>query len=344
MVSLVFSLSKYSGKNEIRILLDRPPNTLDFSQNPDVMAQKILPLIQDFSYQLQPKSTTEDFTLIPGTPSKPLLHFSVARDDLTRSILFINHAADILYDTLSLSKTNWMKQKGYRVYETKGHNLSYLGFQTQDPILKHLAVRKAISLALPISDWIQYKFFNWVTPNPDTGINQDLQKANELLDQAGFPIQTSGARFSLRYLTTPVREGNEMAYLVREALKPIGIDIQITLLETSLFFNKLKRGDFQIFGSRIARNSPSDPVFDFFSKKGAKNYFQYENSTLEDRFKKSKVLSWNQTKDQVLQDLPIIPLYEWKHGLLVSDRIQTPPKIEDFLDESFRFLAQLQLK
>ena len=60
------------------------------------------------------------------------------------------------------------------------------------------------------------------------------------------------SHFSTR--TTPVREGNENALLIREALKGVGIHVEVTPIETSLFFNRLTHGDFQIFASVINRN------------------------------------------------------------------------------------------
>ena len=308
------------------------------------MARKIFPLLKEFDYTAEASPDLQDFLLFPKDASKPILHFKVVRDDLTRSILYLRNSADVLYDTLSLTKTNWMKNHGHPIFEAPGHNLGFLGFQMRDPILKELKVRQAIALALPLQDWIQYKFFNWVILSSDAVQNPDLNRANILLDQAGFPIQPDGFRFHLRYLTTPVREGNEMAYLNREALKKIGIDVQIKLLETSLFFSKLKSGDFQLFGSFISRNSPDEPIYEFFSEHGTRNYFKYQNQSLGARFESNPKLSWDQAKDEILKDLPIIPFYEWKHGLLVSDRIVAPEKIEEKLDESFRFLPLLQLK
>jgi peptide/nickel transport system substrate-binding protein len=337
-------------KNEIRILIDRIPNTLTTGQAPDATAQRILPLISEFHYHLGQKTAPEDFILKPANPTLPDLHFVYVRDELSRAMLFMSGRTDILFDTLSLSKTEWIKKQGIRLITAPGFTFSFVGFQLTDPILKDIRVRRAIQLALPVSDWMHYKLFDWVEALPGTSLMPDLKQANRLLDEAGFPRKGNCpaaldssishkecSRFSLQYFTTPVREGNEMALLVREALKNLSIQVTIQPVETSLFYSKLKRGEFQIFAGRIPRNDESVSVSDFLSPKGIRNYFHYES--LPDQ-----KLVWNDVKEQVFRELPIIPLFNWKHAVVISDRIDPLPETSAKLDDSFRFLNSLRLK
>jgi len=324
-------------KNEIRILIDRVPNTLDPSQAPDTMTQRIFPLLTEFHYQAAKDAKLEDFILEPRDQTLPKLHFQFVRDELTRAMLFLSHRADVLYDTLSLTKTDWMKKQGIRTIEAPGFTFSFVGFQLRDPILKDLRIRKAIQLALPVSDWMHYKLFDWVDAPEGVHLAPDLTEANHLLDEAHFPKDADGIRFTLQYFTTPVREGNEMALLVREALKGIGIRVTILPLETSLFYNRLKRGDFQIFSGRIPRNDEKALVSDFLGPKGVRNYFHYE--ALPDHS-----FAWNEVKDRVFKDLPFVPLYNWKHAAVLSDRVIALPETVLHLDDSFRFLNSLRLK
>jgi hypothetical protein len=331
-------------KNEIRILIDRPPNTLSVSQNPDSMARKILPLLTEGHYQLSQSSTLEDFYLIPGRSNEPKLHFTVARDDLARGILFEEGKADVLFDTLSLSKTNWFKEHDRSTLESEGFHLSYLGFNLKDPILRNSAVREAISLALPVDAWVKYKYFGWVRRSPEAPPLPDLARARSLLDSAGYKAPSQGPRFHLSYLTTPVREGNELALLTREALKQIDIAVDVIPLETSLFFSRLKKGDFELFGARIMRTSNEESIAEYLKSSGLKNYFSYSNAALDDELQKNSELPWIRAKKYVLQDRPFIPLFIWKHGLLLSSRVKLRAGDAFQSDDSFRFLTELQLK
>ena len=323
-------------KNEIRILVDRAPNTLDASQAPDAWARKIIPLLHDFHYTVRQPARMEEFTLVPSDASQPELHFKAIRDEMARALVFMSGGGDVLFDSLSLSRTRWMKKNGTQVIEAQGYSLSFIGFQVNAPVLSNLKVRQAIALSFPVQDWIQYKFFQYVEAFAETPV-QDLVRASKLLDEAGYPVQENGLRFTLHYVTTPVREGNEMALLVREALKKLGIVLEIMPLETSLFYQRLKRGDFEMFGSRLLRNSEADSVADLLGAHGQRNYFHYP------RLEK-KEFTWNEVKNQVLQDLPLIPLFVWKHAAVLSDRVLSNDSTSRQMDDTFRFLSTLSLR
>jgi ABC-type transport system substrate-binding protein len=337
-------------KNEIRILIDRAPNTLDLRHPPDAMARRILPLLSEGGYRLDAPRGLDDFRLLPPDPAgpagpgKPALHFRVVKDDLTRGVLYSRGTVDVLFDTLSLSKTDHFRKLGYAVIAPEGHHLSYLGFDLRNPILARLEVRRAIREALPLSLWAQQKYFNLVAPIGSPANGGDPKAAAERLERAGFSKGADGFRFHLRYLTTPVREGNELAFLVREALRPVGIRVEVIPLESSLFFSRLKRGDFDLFGSRVLRPTPETPVGDLFRSGAPKNYFGYSNSSLDAFVDQHPQAGWPDLVQWVQEDLPCIPLFTWRHGLLLSSRMAwSPGKAPGRMDDSFRFLSLLQI-
>jgi len=337
-------LFKDTGKAPIRVLIDRIPNTLDPSQNPDMTARRILPLITEFGYRPHPQDSLEDFTLTPPDLTRPEIQFKVVRDDLSRGLLFESGRADVLFDSLSLSKTAHYRDSGKTVIVEKGFHLSYLGFNLRHPILMRPEVRRAIEKALPISEWILHKYFGFVEALPEGGGNGDPAEAAKELSRAGLIPDSNGVRFKLTYLTTPVREGNELALLVRAALAQVGIRIEVIPLEPSLFFSKLNKGEFDLFGSRIPRSNPKEAVADFFMSKGRRNYFSYSNPELDRSFSQDSKLSLEQVLPTLRRDLPVIPLFTWNHGLLLSSRVLWPTQSEMAIDDSFRFLARLQLK
>lgn len=340
--------SQGNSKHEILILIDRVPNTLDPRQAPDSMARRILPLITDAGYRLVSDHGLDDFLLEPPTPpgggGALALRFRVVKDDLTRGVLYSRGEADVLYDTLSLSKTDHFQKLGHRVLTPEGHHLSYLGFDLRNPILARPEVRRALQEALPVSQWAQYKYFNQVKPLSRTLGAGDPRAAAQRLDRAGFLPNREGIRFSLRYLTTPVREGNELAFLVREALREIGVRVEVIPLESSLFFSRLKRGDFDLFGSRMVRSTSEAPVGELFRSHAPRNYFGYSNASLDAYLNIHPQAGWLEIAKWVEKDLPCIPLFTWRHGLLLSSRMRwrgedTPSRFDD----SFRFLADLQI-
>jgi ABC-type transport system substrate-binding protein len=335
-----FMSSQDNSKNTIRVLIDRYPQ----SQLVDGAFQKIQPLIDEFHYQLTEFPSEERMVL--SRPNRPSIEFTTVRDEVTRALLFLRGDADILYDTLSLAKTEWARHQrpDLQVFEKEGARLSYLGFQASSPTLKDRRVREAIIRSLPINEWIHYKFFNWVTRTDEVEIpSYDPGRAAELLDSAGYPIK-NGQRFSLRYLTTPVREGNETAQLVREALKQIGITVVVTTIETSLYFSKMQQGDADLFSSLWVRPSRDAPAIELLGKGQRRNYTHFSSVELESIFEKRPNTTLREVAPTILNELPLMPLYNWKHGLITASRIRVPADIDNSLDESFRFLARLEIK
>lgn len=302
------------------------------------MARKILPLIEA-GYRPVPPLDLEDFTLIPATDSSPPLHFQTIRDDLTRGILFDRGRADVLFNALSLSKTRWFQNQGARTLEAPGYHLSFIGFNLRDPALRDPRVRKAILHALPLEDWVRFKYHHWVTLLPAWSKHYSPEKSRALLAEAGYGSSTGKPRLSLRFLTTPSREGSELALLFREALAKVGVPVDITPLESSLFFQRLKKGEVQVFSSRMLREKESDSVADYVQTGGSKNYFSW--SSLHPN--PLAHWTWAEIEPRVLAELPFLPLFTWKHGLLLSPRIRNAPAPEQLREDSFRFLSTLRL-
>ncbi len=331
-------------KTGIRVLIDRPPNTLSPGQIPDIMARKILPLIEEEHYTIGDRESLERFTLNPPTSRLPPLHFEVVRDDLARALLYRSGKCDVLFDTLSLSKTGYFANAGSHLRIHPGFHLSYLGFNLRGPILSRIEVRRAIQKALPVGLWTRSKYFGFVEPFPGSTAEGDPAGANFDLDRAGYATPGPHPRFTLRYLTTPVREGAELASLVREALRKIRVEVEIIPLETSLFFSKLNRGDFDIFASRIHRETDHTPIRDFFETGRKRNYFGYSSPDLDQLLKNHPETPLGGITEFIQRDLPVIPLFTWKHGILLSDRVRFEGDVPTPEDDSFRFLRLLRLK
>jgi ABC-type transport system substrate-binding protein len=270
-------------QNTIRILIDTANGrTIMFKHLSRLLAEK------KYSYIRH----QEDFNLLPSDPKQPILQFQVVKDENTRALIFLKGEADVLYDTLSLAKTEWVKlqraPKQAAIYSNTGEAVSLLAINSQSTRLQDQKIKTLIREALPLKLWSETIFLNWVEPIDPKPVTQ--YKLTEKL--------------TLHYLTTPSREGQQMAFLVREALGKIGIDVQIHVYEPSLFYAKIKKREFDLYSSRTLPGT------------------------------------------KTILDLPhteTIPLFRWKHGLILSSRVITPPNIEVTLDYSFRFLSELQL-
>lgn len=128
--------------------------------------------------------------------------------------------------------------------ETKAYAYSgsqyQLIFNFDNPYLKNQKVRRAIAHAIDLNVIVDTVFYGFaaVSPSPvsvtlpsfvDPAIKPyavDLDRANKLLDEAGYPRKGGQARFSLRLLFNPAQD-KRLAEYFRQALRSIGIDAAI---------------------------------------------------------------------------------------------------------------------
>ncbi len=269
-------------ENTIRILIDKPMNQQHY---------RLQPLLEHEQYAYIAQE--EDFKLVPKNPKLPTLQFHLVKDENTRALLFLKGDSDVMYDTLSIAKTEWVKKQlvpsKAQIFSSPGDSVSELAINDENIKLQNPSVIAAINDALPIKHWAETVFFNWVEP-----IKKDW-----------IETKPPSQNITLQYLTTYSREGQQLAFLTREALGKIGINVVIHIFEPSLFYTKIKKREFDLFSSTRVN--------------GNKN-----------------ILDLPHTKT--------IPLFRWKHGLIIGKRIAVPANIESSLDYSFRFLSELQLQ
>ena len=222
-----------------------------------------------------------------------------------------------------------------------------LEMNLSNPILANLQVRQAIAHSIdrnfvanvlmrglgtaasgPIAPW--HPFFN-MDVQQDYAV--DLEKARALLDAAGYP-QKRGGRFTLRVVATPWYEENaQMAALVRQQLRRIGVETQIATPDRSAAIRQIYVGrDFDIAVSNNV--SYVDPVLRttllYTSENIGRTFGNasgYSNPEV-DRIAQAMLFETNTQERSrmaddlqriVSSDIPIIPI-AWKGNVMIYDR------------------------
>jgi peptide/nickel transport system substrate-binding protein len=154
---------------------------------------------------------------------------------------------------------------------------------TKNPFFSDLKVRQAVALAIDrktIVDQVNGKLAgkqtcNLVTQPPDidspnTKCDQDVEKAKQLLDEAGWKDDGSGVRSKdgkklellFQTSTNPLRQQEQA--VVKQSLAKVGITVNLKAVDASVFFGNDKANpdtlgklwaDMQMY-----TNSPSDPI------------------------------------------------------------------------------------
>lgn len=180
-------------------------------------------------------------------------------DAATRTIALESGALDLGSDTpVPMSEIERIKKNSKLGIETRGYGYSptqtRIEFNLDNPYLKNLKVRQAIAHSINLEVlknvvWYGYAVnsptpitpelaqFHDATPSP---YGFDLAKANQLLDEAGFPRQANGIRFTLVHDFMPYGDNfKRVAEYLKPALAKVGIDVTIRSQDFATFIKRI---------------------------------------------------------------------------------------------------------
>ena len=294
------------------------------------------------------------------------MRFRVVPDAVTRPLELRKGTADI-GGVNSLSPDTVValaKQPGIVVDEQPGTIVAYVAFNLDDPILAHRQVRQALAYATDRLTIIKY-LLRWqaqpasslLPPNHwayDPNVKQygyDPQRAEQLLDAAGFPRGPDGVRMHLTLKTSTEESVRLVGAALADQWKRVGVALELRPLENATLLSDVGRGSFQLYTLRWlgANNDPAIFDYVFSSKKmppNGANRGHYNNPTLDallaqqaaqsDRQKRKAIVAAIQ--EIVANDEPYIDLWYYDNICVHRQRVSNitiPPGGEyDFLESA----------
>ncbi|MBU6374611.1 MAG: ABC transporter substrate-binding protein [Bdellovibrionales bacterium] len=297
-----------------------------------------LPIIGagEFRAQVYSKAPDSDLTierLHDDGGFYPHAQLIFIRDENTRLIRMLRGQADIVQNAFSPTRFRWIAahySNQFRLIEAAGVNVSYLSFNVRHPILSNKKVRKALSLAVPVGALIRGKFGKMVEPAssfispilPD-GTTIELErenpaKAKSLLDEAGYPIKSDGTRFTLRFKTTPVREGYEPARVLQESFEKIGIKVILEVVEPAVFLASVRRGNYELSLGRWVGVADPSLLERTLRSQAPSNRAGYSDPEMDQLLDSRQ---WLKVQKKMAEDLPYFPLWFWKNAVLIRNGI-----------------------
>ena len=304
------------------------------------------PLLASTEYRLaggdwRSTALEQGWEILPRSGDAPRLQFKIIRDEPTRILKLLAGEFDAAQNVLTLPKTRWIagrKDSRLRLLEKEGVNLSYLAFNTRDPILKDARVRRAIAHAIDRESVVRYRMVEmgsiargFLSPLLPESIDHPFEfnraHAQKMLDEAGYTLQPSGYRFTLKYKTTPVREGFETALMIRDMLSKVGIRLTLDVVEPGTFFASIRKGHYQLFSSRFVGIADGSVFRLFAHSKERRNTTGFkdpevdawiEQATSETDLEHRKKLL-KQIQERLYRELPLFPLWTWDNALLLKE-------------------------
>lgn len=294
--------------------------------------------------------------------------FRILPDETVRLLELKKGNIHLLQNPITPAVLPWLeKQKGIILQKKIGTNVSYIGFNMEDEILRKPEVRRAIAHAINRDAIIKHllkgmavKTSSLIAPaNRYYAKNLESaefnpQKAKKLLDEAGYPQPSEGKpRFTLTYKTSKNPTRKKIAEVFARQLEEVGIKVTIQSYEWGTFFADIKKGSFQMYSlTWVGIADPDIYHYIFHSQsfppQGA-NRGRYVNSTLDGLLEKGRGETifaerkkiYDEVQRIIAEDMPYIHLWVSVNIAVMSENVKG---FEIYPDESLQSLARVTLE
>lgn len=319
---------------------------------------------------------TEDLTpddawlIIPwgtGHEVRRPIRFSFIPDDESRAFRLMREEVDATQYSLSASKTHWISStkygRNYQITERDGVTVSYLSFNLRDPLLADPRVRRAIALALDRDSYVRYKLHGYarlarslLSPElpesfqPPEGIPFDPEGAKKLLDETGHPPDRNGIRLRLHYKTTPQQDNLEQVLAFQGMLRKVGIEVEVDVMDLSVFLASIRKGAYQLYSSRWTGISDGSILYRTLHTGSRDNRAGYHNeqvdgwldAAMSEPALERRIPILRHVQEKMLEDLPYLPLWYWKGVVFVRKKLQGPGPREVSLSGSLEPFTKIR--
>jgi peptide/nickel transport system substrate-binding protein len=205
-----------------------------------------------------------------GKPYLDRIVVKVINDPAARTVAFEDGSVDLSGDTpVPLSDLTRLKDNPKLEIESRGYEfeagVARIEFNLNNPVLKNPKVRQAIASALDREVIRKVIYYGYATPLASPIIPSspyydptptpypfNVEHANALLDEAGYPRQADGTRFALTVDPLPIGDlpARTAAY-VKSALARVGISVTIRSQDLPAYLKRIytdRDFDFSING------------------------------------------------------------------------------------------------
>ena len=282
-----------------------------------------------------------------GAPSIGRVEFRVVPDMTTRALEMRKGSADITLNSLSADMVEALRREEHLdVAEGPGTAYQYIALNMEDAKLT-LPVRQAIAHAVNREAMITHLWRNTVRPassilSPEHWAHDpslppydfNPEQAARLLDQAGFLPGPEGVRLHLEMKTSTDQIARELAAVLQQQLREVGIALEIRSYEFATFYADIIQGNFELYSLRWVAGNDDPDIFEFCFHSASvpptgANRGRYRNAAVDRLIEEARVSSdqeerrkkYLQIQEIVHHDLPYIHLWYVDDVAVVNRRL-----------------------
>lgn len=266
-------------------------------------------------------SRREDYYMHEGRQVRDKPHFKDIRFRIVQEpsvALLALKKGDL--DELMLTPEQWTTQTGNNDFYkncTKSYDVEwvyyYFGWNCETPFFSDARVRTAMSYAFDhkeLLDELRYGLdepstgifhhtSHWAPENPPKPFKQDLDKAEELLDAAGWTdhdgdgirdkeVDGRRLRFEFSIITFNMPDRVAVCNLLKECLDQIGITCNVKPIEFTVLQQKSRDHDFQAMFAGWGTGTDPDTSDNLWVTGEGRNYGLYSNPEIDRLFEEGR--------------------------------------------------------
>jgi peptide/nickel transport system substrate-binding protein len=281
-------------------------------------------------------------------PKIARLRFEVIPDEMTRALALRKSSADIASNALSPDMIWSMRNdKSLSVAESPGTIVQYLTFNLRDRYLRDTRVRQAIGYAVnrpliiatllrgmarPACSLLPPN--HWAYTGDVAHYDYNPQRAQQLLDDAGYKPGPDGIRFHLTMNTSNDGGARELAMTLQQQLRAVGIALDVRSFEFATFYSDISHGSFGMYSLRWIGGNEDPDIFHYAFASASvpphgANRGDYSNANV-DRLLQEAAAESDQAKRRILyvqvqqtlaKDMPTLPLWFLDSVVIYNRRI-----------------------
>jgi peptide/nickel transport system substrate-binding protein len=283
-----------------------------------------------------------------GAPNIESLRIKIIPDNSTRESELRKGSVDLAinadFDPVTIE--GLQKAENIKVDLAEGTNLTHLGVNLLDPILKDQRVRQALAYAIDREQTIRDVLRSQARPahsilppsqelyEPNvTQYNYDPNRAKQLLDEAGRPEKDGQPRLKLTLKTSTISLARKTGEALQEQLRRIGVQVELQSLEQQKLTQDMIDGNFQLYLRTMVGGNQSPDIFRFvYGSKSVppngQNRSRYSNPQVDGLFEEAQTATserrkqiFSEAQKILSNELPQIYLWYPATVVIYRDRV-----------------------
>ncbi|GAU78941.1 ABC transporter substrate-binding protein [Fusibacter sp. 3D3] len=290
-----------------------------------------------------------------GRPHVDKYIVQVANPETAQTQIINNEVEMLAVKQMNPDDLDYYKSAGVFVDTISFDAAMNLGVNNSNELLKDKRVRQAFAYAIDREAIVRDILYGYGTvanvpykpdfwANPEDGLNAytyNPQKAIELLEEAGWQYKADEkqmykdgkpVKLSLKYYSGN-KQVESIAPFIQQALKEVGVQIDLQISEYSTMLADMKSGDFELYIAAHKNGVAGDMKSQYnsaFTPPNGTNYSRFSNSRVDELSEQGlRLLSTDERKPIYVEiakilneELPIVYLYHWHQGMAMNSKLK----------------------